>query len=69
MCIRDSSYDWRLWTVLEVREALSDAGFTATEVYWEGIEEDGNEGNGVFTLQETAENTESWIAYIVGIKE
>jgi len=66
---RAFSYDWRLWTVLEVREALNDAGFTATEVYWEGIEEDGNEGNGVFTLQETAENTESWIAYIVGIKE
>ena len=52
-----------------MREALNDAGFKATEVYWEGIGEDSNEGNGVFTLQETAENTESWIAYIVGIKE
>jgi hypothetical protein len=66
---RAFSYDWRLWTILEVREALNDAGFKATEVYWEGIGEDSNEGNGVFTLQETAENTESWIAYIVGIKE
>ncbi len=52
-----------------MREALNDAGFAATEAYWEGIGEDSNEGNGVFTLQETAENTESWIAYIVGIKE
>ena len=66
---RAFSYDWRLWTILEVREALDEAGFAATEVYWEGIEEDNNEGNGVFTLQETAENTESWIAYIVGVKE
>tara|TARA_B100001013_G_scaffold209777_1_gene127505 strand:- start:40 stop:873 length:834 start_codon:yes stop_codon:yes gene_type:complete len=66
---RAFSYDWRLWTILEVREALDEAGFAATEVYWEGIEEDNNEGNGVFTLQETAENSESWIAYIVGVKE
>tara|TARA_B100000586_G_scaffold7018_1_gene4866 strand:+ start:3608 stop:4441 length:834 start_codon:yes stop_codon:yes gene_type:complete len=66
---RAFSYDWRLWTILEVREALDEAGFTATEVYWEGIDEDSSEGNGVFTLQETAENTESWIAYIVGAKE
>ena len=66
---RAFSYDWRLWTILEVREALNDAGFPATEVYWEGIGENGTEGNGVFTLQETAENTESWVAYIVGIKE
>ena len=62
------TYDWRLWTILEVREALSEVGFAATEIYWEGVEEKTGEGDGVFTLEENAENTESWIAYIVGIK-
>ena len=65
---RAFTYDWRLWTILEVREALSEVGFAATEIYWEGVEEKTGEGDGVFTLEENAENTESWIAYIVGIK-
>ncbi len=63
------SYDWRLWTIIELREALAEVGFATTEVYWEGVEEESGEGDGVFVLEESAENTESWIAYVVGIKE
>lgn len=63
------SYDWRLWTIVELREALAEAGFATTEVYWEGIEEESGEGDGEFLLEESAENTESWIAYVVGVKE
>ena len=63
------SYDWRLWTIIELREALADVGFAATEVYWEGVEEETGEGDGEFLLEESAENTESWIAYVVGVKE
>jgi hypothetical protein len=66
---RAFSYDWRLWTILEVREALAEAGFAATEVYWEGVEDETGEGDGEFVLEESAENTESWIAYVVGIKQ
>lgn len=29
-------YDWRLWSIAELREAMSDAGFTATDVYDHG---------------------------------
>jgi hypothetical protein len=61
------TYDWRLWTLPELREILVDAGFRGSEVYWEGADENG-EGNGIYTLQEEAENTDSWIAYIVGYK-
>ena len=64
---RAFTYDWRLWTILEVREALSEVGFAATEIYWEGVEEKTGEGDGVFTLEENAENTESWIAYLVAV--
>jgi hypothetical protein len=66
---RAFTYDWRLWTIREVREALREAGFAATEVYWEGTDEETGEGDGEFTLQETAENSDSWIAYVVGVKK
>lgn len=66
---RAFTYDWRLWTIPELREALADAGFTTTEVYWEGVDEESGEGDGDFVLEESAENTESWIAYVIGIKQ
>ena len=66
---RAFSYDWRLWTIVELREILADAGFAATEVYWEGVEEETGEGDGEFERTESAENTESWIAYVVGVKD
>jgi hypothetical protein len=65
---RAFTYDWRLWTITELREALAETGFDAAEVYWEGTEEKTGEGDGEFTLQESAENTASWIAYVVGVK-
>lgn len=61
------SYDWRLWTIREVRELLAEAGFSASEAYWEGSTSDG-EGNGIYTRRDSAENEDSWLAYIVGVK-
>ena len=63
------TYDWRLWTIAELRELLVEAGFKSAAAYWEGTEEDeyGDlEGDGVFTRQTSAENEEAWIAYVVG---
>jgi len=60
-------YDWRLWTLPEIRELLIEAGFRHTEIYWEGEDGDG-EGNGIFTLKEHAPDDPAWIAYIVGIR-
>jgi SAM-dependent methyltransferase len=57
-------YDWRFWTLPEVREVLAEAGFSQSVVYWEGEEEDG-EGDGRFDPVETAENDPTWIAYLV----
>jgi hypothetical protein len=61
------SYDWRLWTIQEVRELLTEAGFSATEAYWEGTGADG-EGNGIYTKRDSAENEDSWLAYVVGVR-
>lgn len=64
---RAFSYDWRMWTIREVRELLAEAGFSASEAYWEGTAGDG-EGNGVFTKTEQVENERAWIAYVVGVR-
>ena len=66
---RAFSYDWRIWTLPEVRELMLEAGFRRADVYWEGTDKKTEEGNGVFTRREHAENCESWICYVVGIKE
>tara|TARA_B100000749_G_scaffold280897_1_gene280780 strand:+ start:56407 stop:57246 length:840 start_codon:yes stop_codon:yes gene_type:complete len=61
------SYDWRMWSIPEVREIMLEAGFKDTAVYWEGTDEDG-EGDGEFTRVTKGEDCESWVAYIVGLK-
>jgi len=61
-------YDWRIWTLPEIRDCMAEAGFVRTEVYWEGWDDEEEEGDGNFELTEHAENCESWIAYVVGIK-
>lgn len=60
-------YDWRLWTIPEVRELLLEAGFRRADVYWEGEGEDG-EGDGIFRRREHAPYEPVWVAYVVGIK-
>lgn len=61
------TYDWRLWSIAEIREIMKEAGFKQTQVYWEGTARDGG-GNGVFTRITKGEACLSWIAYVVGIK-
>ena len=64
---RAFTYDWRLWTIPELRELLAEAGFRRSEVYWEETDEDGD-GTGEFRRTESEENQEGYIAYIVGVK-
>lgn len=61
------TYDWRLWSLPEIREIMQEVGFKKTHVYWEGTAKDGS-GNGVFTRTEAGESCQSWIAYVVGEK-
>ena len=60
------TYEWRVWTLPEITEMLTEAGFKA-EVYWEGEDEDG-EGNGEFEATTNGEADAGWIAYIVAQK-
>ncbi len=62
------TYDWRLWSLPEIREILLEAGFKRVTVYWEGTEEDTREGNGVFAPAERGEADMAFIVYIVAEK-
>jgi hypothetical protein len=61
------TYDWRVWTIPELREIMIDAGFRDTQIYWEDPGPDG-QGNGEYVRAETGDNAYSWIAFVVGIK-
>lgn len=65
---RAFTYDWRFWTIPEVRELLTEAGFTSTHVLWEGTDEDTGDGDGEWHVTEEGTPDPSWIAYIVGVK-
>ncbi len=60
------TYEWRIWTLPELLEMLTEAGFKAT-VYWEQADEDG-EGNGVFIPETEGDADAGWIAYLVAEK-
>lgn len=62
---RAFSYDWRLWTLPEVKDALHEAGFRRVVSYWEGTDEDGESGNGIFRRSERGENCPAWVTYLV----
>jgi SAM-dependent methyltransferase len=58
------TYDWRLWSIPEVRELLAEAGFSSSTVYWQGTDEDGD-ADDVFEPAEEGDADLAWIAYIV----
>jgi len=62
------TYDWRLWSLPEIREVLLDAGFRRATIYWEGTDDDTGEGNGEFAPAEHGEADDAFIVYIVGEK-
>lgn len=64
---RAFEYTWRLWSLPEILEMLSETGFRNPTVYWEGTDED-DEGDGVFTPDAKGEADAGWIAYIVAEK-
>ena len=56
-------YEFRLYSLAEVQDALRTAGFFNVQVYWD-FEEDEDAAND-FRVATQAENCPSWIAYIV----
>lgn len=65
---RAFTYDWRLWTMPEIRELLAEAGFGASDVYWEGTDPRTGKGNDVYRRRDHADSDPAWIAYLVAVK-
>ena len=57
-------YDWRIWTIAELKDLLEECGFRAVHTYWEGTTRDGG-GDGRFRRTVRGEACEAWISYIV----
>lgn len=61
-------YFWRLWTLPELRELLTEAGFERVTVYWEGTDEESGEGDGVYAPAEVGDADPGWVCYLVAEK-
>jgi SAM-dependent methyltransferase len=61
-------YDWRLWTLPEVRELLLEAGFKDALVYTQGWDDAAGELDGIYRRRTSFTNQESWLAIVVGVK-
>lgn len=57
-------YDWRLWSLPELRDILNEAGFSTVDVYLETDDKDGN-GTGNYTKHTRGKADRAVISYIV----
>ena len=65
---RAFTYDWRLWTLPEIREMLLEAGFRDAPVYVQGWDTKNNQPLSAFQRRHRFQNQEAWLANIVGVK-
>ena len=59
------TYDWRLWTMREVRELLEETGFKGTDIYWERTNPKTGNGSGYYRRIGRAKTAAGWNALIV----
>lgn len=65
---RAFSYDWRMYTVPELRDAVREAGFRDFELWSEGWDAGANRSNGTLYRRTTLDNDDAWIAYAVATR-
>jgi cyclopropane fatty-acyl-phospholipid synthase-like methyltransferase len=59
------TYEWRYWTLPELRELLLEAGFSQVRIYWDRAEDESEED---YQVSECAENQPGWLSYLVALK-
>jgi hypothetical protein len=69
---RAFTYDWRLWTLPEMRELMLAAGFKSVKIYFEAVDGDEDDefltGTGEFVEHDVIDNQEAWLAYVLAVK-
>lgn len=55
-------YDWRFWTLPELREVLEEAGFSKVHVYWDVSEDPSHDA---YRLRSRAPNQPGFLAYLI----
>ncbi len=65
---RAYTYDWRMWTLPEVRDAMREAGFADVQVYVEGWNEQRDEPDQVYRRRTRFEQQAGWLAVVVGVR-
>jgi SAM-dependent methyltransferase len=58
------TYEWRFWTLPEIKELLLEAGFREVLVYWDKAKSSKDES---YRPSTRAENQPGWLAYIVAL--
>ncbi len=61
-------YDWRVWSIPEIKDILKEVGYSKIDAYWEGTDEDGESGNGIYKKTKYGEADLAWVCYIVAVK-
>jgi SAM-dependent methyltransferase len=62
---RAFTYDWRMWTIPELRELAAEAGFGDFEIYSEGWNQKTGKPSGVMQKRTHIDHSDSWIATCV----
>ena len=58
------TYDWRIWSLAELRDLLKEAGFSKVHTYWD-VSSDNSKNSRFKKIQRTNEVCETWLAYLI----
>jgi len=59
------TYTWRVWGARELREILSDAGFSETIIYRQEFDDETDEALDEYVATEEAEDFACWLGYLI----
>jgi len=62
-------YDWRLWSMPEIKECLKEAGFKKIDIYMQGWDDEKDEESDKFYRVTKCDADPGWVAYIIAQKK